>query len=97
MLPKYAVILEDVILKQAVTTSPVLAYPDFSKLFLITTDASSTAVGGVLSQLDENGRERPVYYASRSLNQAGKNYSTYEREELAIVFELKRLRYYLLF
>ena len=83
-------------LKQALTTAPVLAYPDFSKPFLVATDASSPAVGAVLSQLDENRREHPIYYASRSLNEAEKNYSTYEREGLAIVFALKKFRHYLL-
>ena len=42
-------------LKHALTTAPVLAYPNFSKPFLVATDTSSTAIGAVLSQLDEDG------------------------------------------
>ena len=83
-------------LKQALTTPPVLAYPDSSKPFLVATDASSAEVGAVLSQLDGDGRENPIYYASRSLNEAEKKYSTYEREGLEIVFVLKKFRHYLL-
>ena len=82
-------------LKQALTTAPVSAYPDFSWPFLVAIDASSAAIGAVLSLLDENGREHAMYYASRSLNEAEKNYSTYEREGLAIFFTLK-FQYYLL-
>ena len=44
-------------LKQALTTVPVLVYPDFSRPFLVATDASNAAFGAVLSYLDENGRE----------------------------------------
>ena len=66
-------------LKQALTTAPVLAYPNFSKPFLVATDASCAAVGAFLSQLDEDGRKHPIYYARRSLNEAEKNYSTYAR------------------
>ena len=83
-------------LKQALTTAPVLAYSDFGKPFLVATDASSAAVGAVLSQLDENGREQPIHYASRSSNEAEKNYSTHQREGLAIFFALKKFRHYLL-
>ena len=84
-------------LKQALTNAPVLAYPDFSKPFLVVTDASSAEVREFLLQLDENGKEHPINYASRSLNEAEKNYSTYERERLAIVFVFKKFRHYLLF
>ena len=64
---------------------PSMAYPDFSKSLLVATDMSSAVVGAVLLNLDENGREQPVYYANRSLSEAEKNYSTYERGGLAIV------------
>ncbi len=50
----------------------------------------------MLSQKDENGREHPIHYAIRALNDAEKNYSTYRREGLAIVFGLKKFRHYLL-
>ncbi len=43
-----------------------------------------------MSQKDENGREHPIDYASRGLNEAEKNYSRYEREGLAIVLALKK-------
>ena len=79
-------------LKQALVTAPVLAYPDFSKPFLVTADASSAAAGSVLSQVDENGREHPMYCASRSLIETEKNYSTTERAGLTIFFALKKFR-----
>ena len=74
----------------------MLAYPDFTKPFLVATDASSAAVGAVLQQFDEDGREHPMYYASRSLNEAEKNYSKYERDGIAIAFTLKKFRNYFL-
>ena len=78
-------------LKQGLTTAPVLAYPDFSKPFLVAMAASSAEVRAVLSQLDENGREHPMYCVSRSLIETEKSYSTTEREGLAIVFALKKV------
>ena len=83
-------------LKDALTTAPVLVYPDYSKQFIVSTDASSIAVGAVLSQKDDNGREHPIHYASRSLNSAEKNYSAFERETLGVVFALKKFRHYLI-
>jgi hypothetical protein len=56
-------------LRKYLTTSPVLAYPDFSKSFILDTDASGDGVGGVLSQIQE-GRERVIAYASRKLSKS---------------------------
>ena len=83
-------------LKESLTKPPVLVYPNYGKPFIVSTDASSKAVGAVLSQLDDNGREHPIHYASRNLNEAEKNYSAFEREALGIVFALKKFRHYLL-
>lgn len=83
------------ILKECLTTSPVLSYPDFRKEFILTTDASTTALGAVLSQ-GEIGKDLPVAYGSRTLNSAERNYSTIERELLAIVWATHTFRPYLL-
>lgn len=76
-------------LKQLVTNSPILRYPNFTKKFKITTDASNFAIGAVLSQ---DGH--PVAYASRTLNKHETNYSTIEKELLAIVWAVKYFRPY---
>lgn len=73
---------------------PVLKYPDFSKPFILSTDASGIAIGAVLSQLHE-GNEHPIAYASRQLNKAEKNYGATERELLALVWATKYFRCYL--
>lgn len=66
-----------------------MAYPDFSK-------TSNIGIGAVLSQKDNLGRDQAIYYASRLLNSAERNYSTIERELLAIVYAVEKFRYYLL-
>lgn len=73
----------------------VLRVPDFSKPFILTTDASGYAIGSVLEQLDDKNQRRPVAYASRTLNDAERNYSTIEKELLAIVWSVKHFRPYL--
>lgn len=80
--------------KNILTTSPILQYPDFSKEFVLTTDASIHAIGAILSQ-GEVGKDLPIAYASRTLNKAESNYSTIERELLAIVWAVKHFRPYL--
>ena len=82
-------------LKQAITTPPVLIYPDFSKPFLLTTDASNEALGAVLSQ-GKVGSDKPIAYASRALSKTEKRYSTIEREALAVVWAVNNFRSYLL-
>ncbi|KAL6416637.1 hypothetical protein ACFW04_013288 [Cataglyphis niger] len=75
-------------LREALCTEPILQYPDFTKPFVVTTDASGHAIGGILSQ-GPIGKDLPIAYTSRLLNAAEKNYSTIEKELLAILAEYK--------
>ena len=80
--------------EQLLTNDPILQYPDFIKELNLTTDASNFAIGAILSQ-GPVGQDRPVAYASRTLNQSEQNYSTIEKELLAIVWATKYFRPYL--
>lgn len=81
-------------IKEKLTSPPILQFPDFSKNFILTTDASQYAIGSILSQ-GVPGNDLPVAYASRTLNKAEINYSTIERELLAIVWSVQHFRPYL--
>lgn len=81
--------------KDELVSPNVLIYPDFTKPFTLTTDASNVALGAILSQGPE-GEDRPIAFASRSLQAAERNYSTTEKELLAIVWGVKHFRPYLL-
>ena len=70
----------------------MLQYPDYDKEFIIVTDASKKGLGAVLLQRDEEGNERPVSFASRTLTKSEKNYSITEMEALGIVFALKKFK-----
>lgn len=80
--------------KAVLTNDPILQYPDFNREFNLTTDASNIAIGAVLSQ-GPIGSDKPVCYASRTLNDSELNYSTIEKELLAIVWATKYFRPYL--
>lgn len=82
------------ILRDALCSEPLLQYPDFTKPFVVTTDASQIAIGGILSQ-GTIGKDQPIAYTSRLLNDAEQNYSTIERELLAIVYAVNHFRPYL--
>jgi hypothetical protein len=73
----------------------VLALPDFGKDFYLMTDASGVGIGAALCQLDEQERLRPILFLSRKLNKAERNYHALEREALAVVTAVTKLRYYL--
>ncbi|XP_026743752.1 uncharacterized protein LOC113505319 [Trichoplusia ni] len=81
-------------LKDKLTSAPVLIYPDFTKSFNLTCDASNYAISAILSQ-GPVGKDHPVAYASRTLNKCEINYSTTEKELLAIVWGCKTFRPYL--
>lgn len=73
-------------LKRKLTTAPVLAYADFSLAFILEADASHSGLGAVLSQ-EQEGKVRPVAYASRGLRPNEwnmKNYSSMKLEFLAL-------------
>ncbi|GFT10575.1 retrovirus-related Pol polyprotein from transposon 297 [Trichonephila clavipes] len=74
--------------------STILKQADFSKPFLIRTDASNYALGAVLLQ-GEDKEEHPVEFASRLLNPAKRNYSSTEREALAVVWAVNKFRGYI--
>lgn len=82
-------------LKGFLVNPPLLIYPDFDLPFNLTTDASKLAIGAVLSQ-SKVGLDKPIAYASRSLSKTEQNYSTTEKELLAIVWAVKNFRSYLL-
>ena len=83
-------------LKQAMMNKPVLAMPDFSRQFIVKTDAAvKFGIGGVLSQKDDEGRERVVAYFSRKLSPAQRNYTVTEVELLAALESMKHWRTYL--
>jgi len=81
-------------LRNALCSQPILQYPDFARPFVVTTDASKNAIGGILSQ-GPVGKDLPISYVSRLLNGAEQNYSTIERELLAIVYSVNYFRPYL--
>jgi hypothetical protein len=54
---------------------PILAYPNFNEKFYLSTDASNMGIGAVLGKTDNQGCEHPIHFASRTLNQAERNYS----------------------
>jgi hypothetical protein len=82
-------------LQTILTQEPVLQYPDFTKLFIFTCDASGFAVGAILSQ-GKIGHDKPISFASRTLNKAEQNYFTIEKELTSIVWACSHFRPYIL-
>lgn len=71
-----------------------MSYPDMSKSFILDTDASRTAIGGVLSQVHDDG-EHVVAYFSRCLSKHERHYCITRKEMLAVVDAIKHFHYYL--
>eukprot|EP01127_Copromyxa_protea_P013624 TRINITY_DN368_c0_g1_i14.p2 TRINITY_DN368_c0_g1~~TRINITY_DN368_c0_g1_i14.p2 ORF type:complete len:594 (+),score=103.02 TRINITY_DN368_c0_g1_i14:3196-4977(+) len=78
-------------IKKALTSDPVMAYPDWNLQFIVTTDASLEGLGAVLSQKFPEG-ERVIAYASRRLSDGEKKYAITQLEALAVVWAVKQFR-----
>ena len=83
-------------LKSALTSHPILGYPDYDQPFRIYTDASSFSIGAVLCQV-QNDTERVICYSGRALTKQEQNYGITELECLALVFAIKKFDCYLRF
>lgn len=82
-------------LKTKLSQPPILTHPDFNKEFVLSTDASETALGACLGQMDESGCIHPISYWSKKLNPTQIKYTIYEKELLAIHDSIKSYKYYL--
>jgi len=82
------------ILRKALVTEPVLKQADINKDYILETDASDKVISAVLLQEDSNGDKHPIAYASKTLNSAQCNYSTSEKECLALVWGLEHFNSY---
>ena len=79
-------------IKKEIVRKTCLQYPDFSKPFILTTNASGITIGSIISQGEIN-KDRLITYTSQTLNEI--KYDTYEKEALVIVYCVKHFRPYL--
>ena len=82
------------LLKQALISTPVLAYPVLGSQFILDTDSSDVACGAVLSQI-QDGKERVIAYMSKSMNVHERAYCITRKELLAVVVALRHFHSYL--
>ena len=83
-------------LKQKMVIEPILVFPDWSKEFHVHVNASSIALGVVLAQPGAGDIDHPIAFASQNISTFEMNYTTTEREGLAVVYVLHKFRHYLL-
>ena len=81
-------------LKSLLTSAPIMQPPDWTLPFEIMCDASDCAIGAVLGQRRDR-KPHVLYYASKTLSEAQRNYTTTEKELLAVVYALDKFRSYL--
>ena len=81
-------------LKSHLTTAPIVRSPNWQLPFEIMCDSSDLAIRAVLGHR-EDGKPYVVYYASQTLNESQRNYTTTEKELLAVVYALEKFRAYL--
>nr|GEU72862.1 reverse transcriptase domain-containing protein [Tanacetum cinerariifolium] len=82
-------------LKRKLTEAPILIAPDWDMSFELMCDASDFAIGAVLGQRQDK-HFRPIHYASKTMTEAESNYTTTEKEMLAVVYAFEKFRSYLI-
>ena len=82
-------------IKNVLMSSPVLQAPNFSKAFSLATDASDVGFGAMLTQKDDGGVDHPVAYYSKKFDKHQVNYSTIEKEALALQRSLEHFEVYI--
>nr|GEW29931.1 reverse transcriptase domain-containing protein [Tanacetum cinerariifolium] len=82
-------------LKKKLTKSPILIAPNWDLPFELMCDASDFAIGTVLGQRHEK-HFRPIHYASKTMTDTESNYTTIEKEMLAVVYAFEKFRSYLI-
>ena len=80
--------------KRLLTSAPVLAMPDFDQPFIIHVDASDLGLGAVLMQESVEKLEHPIGYFSQKFSGSQRNYSTSEKEALALILSLQHFEFY---
>lgn len=82
-------------IKELLASEQVLAHYKPSAKLILTVDASPSGLGAILSQVDSDGIERPIAFASRTLNAAEKRYAQIQKEATAIIYGVRRFHQYL--
>jgi hypothetical protein len=81
--------------KELLISAPILSVPKFDRPFIISSDASDVGLGCALSQVDDEGREHAIAYASRTLSSSERNHSTTEKELNGLLFALEKFKGYI--
>lgn len=82
-------------IKAVILSKNILSHYDPTLKLVLCTDASAVGISGILSQLDANGKERPLAFCSRTLSTTEMKYSAIDKEALAIVYSVKYFHQYL--
>jgi len=83
-------------MKSSMTCLLVLIVPNWNFEFHVHTNVSNFALAVMLGQNLDNTIDKPIFYASRLMNSAKKNYITIEKEALAMIYVVKKFKHYLL-
>ena len=82
-------------LKKELIKAPIMVAPDWNLPFELMCDASDMEIGAILGQRKDK-HVQPIYYASRTLSETQQNYTTTEKELLAVIFAFEKFRSYLI-